>query len=117
MAESDTLSALLQGNEDEFVGLAQTLYAESLRPLEGALAEEQRAAQRRARVEVIVKAAYPGILDEVAAGGGPNLIAAFDAAGVPAGDRAARVTQMQGDLGFYAGSPGALVAALVGFGA
>lgn len=51
LAESDTLSALLQGNEDEFVGLAQTLYAESLRPLEGALAEEQRAAQRRARVQ------------------------------------------------------------------
>lgn len=74
-------------------------------------------AQRRARVEVIVKAAYPGILDEIAAGSGPNLLAAFDAAGVPPGDRAARVTQMQGDLGFYAGSPGALVAALVGFGA
>ena len=51
LAESDTLSALLQGNEDEFVGLAQTLYAESLRPLEGALAEEQRAAQRRARAQ------------------------------------------------------------------
>ena len=51
LAESDTLSALLQGNEDEFVGLAQTLYAESLRPLEGALAEEQRAAQRRAQAQ------------------------------------------------------------------
>lgn len=51
LAESDTLSALLEGNEDEFVGLAQTLYAESLRPLEGALAEEQRAAQRRAQAQ------------------------------------------------------------------
>ncbi len=51
LAESDTLSELLEGNEEEFVGLAQTLYAESLRPLEGALAEEQRAAQRRAQAQ------------------------------------------------------------------
>ena len=74
-------------------------------------------AQRRARVEVAVKAAYPGILDEIARGGGPDLLAAFNAAGVPVGDRAARVTQMQSDLGLYGGSPGALVAALVAFGA
>ena len=51
LAESDTLSALLDCNEDDLVGLAQTLYAESLRPLEGALAEAQRAAQRRAQAQ------------------------------------------------------------------
>ncbi len=42
LAESDTLSALLAGNETEFVGLARRLYSEAVRTLEDALAREQR---------------------------------------------------------------------------
>lgn len=49
LAESETLSALLEGSEEEFVDLARTLYTEAVRTLEGALAEEQRVTQRAAR--------------------------------------------------------------------
>lgn len=53
LAESDTLSALLAGNESEFVGLARTLYTEAVRALEDTLAREQRlnqgAVRRQAR--------------------------------------------------------------------
>lgn len=72
--------------------------------------------QRRGAVEVAVKSAFPGILDEIAAGGGPGLAAAFDAAGVPVGDRPTRITQLQGDLGLYGSNPGALAAALALYG-
>ena len=73
-------------------------------------------AQRRGAVEVAVKSSYPGILDEIEAGGGPSLIRAFDAAGVPIEDRPARVIQLRGDSGLYASNPGALVAALLLYG-
>jgi hypothetical protein len=73
-------------------------------------------AQRRGAVEVAVKSAYPGILDQIEAGGGPDLARAFDAAGVPPGDRPARVIQLRGDLGLYGANPGALVAALMLYG-
>ena len=81
----------------------------------GALVDPAEA-QRRGAVEVAVKSAYPGILDEIGAGGGPALSAAMDAAGVPPGDRAARLLQLQGDLGLYASNPGALAATLLLYG-
>ena len=73
-------------------------------------------AQRRGAVEVAVKGAYPGILDEIALGAGPSLERALDAAGVPEAERPTRLVQLQGDLGLYAANPGALVAALVLYG-
>jgi len=48
LAESDTLSELLAGNEGEFVALARSLYTEAVRTLEDALAAEQRRGQRAA---------------------------------------------------------------------
>lgn len=81
----------------------------------GALVDPAQA-QRRGAVEVAVKGAYPGILDEIEAGGGPGLGRAFDAAGVPFQDRSTRVIQLRGDLGLYAANPGALVAALMIYG-
>lgn len=51
LAESETLSELLAGNEEEFVGLARTLYTEAVRTLEGALAEEQAAGREAARAQ------------------------------------------------------------------
>lgn len=48
LAESDTLSELLAGNEGEFVALARSLYTEAVRTLEDALAAEQRRSQRAA---------------------------------------------------------------------
>ena len=73
-------------------------------------------AQRRGAVELAVKGAFPGILDEIEAGAGPNLLRALDAAGVPEGDRPARLIQLRGDLGLYEANPGALVAALLLYG-
>ena len=51
LAESETLSKLLQGNEEEFVSLVQTLYTESVGALEDGLAAEQRVAQRAAKTQ------------------------------------------------------------------
>ncbi|WP_246045502.1 hypothetical protein [Rubellimicrobium roseum] len=81
----------------------------------GALVDPAEA-QRRGAVEVAVKSAYPGLLDEIEAGGGPSIGAAFDAAGVPPQDRPARLLQLRGDLGLYEANPGALVAALMLYG-
>jgi len=81
----------------------------------GALVDPAEA-QRRGAVEVAVKSAYPGILGEIEAGSGANLQRAMDAAGVPPGDRPARVIQLRGDLGLYQANPGALVAALMLYG-
>lgn len=75
------------------------------------------ASQRRGAVEVAVKSAFPGILDDIDAGGGQSLSRAFDAAGVPPDDRPARLLQLRGDLGLYRSNPGALVAALMLYGA
>lgn len=78
--------------------------------------ENQAYNERRGRVEIIVKSNYPGILDEIRAGGGPALSEAMDVARIPQGDRPARVTQLQGDLGLYNANPGALVVALMVYG-
>jgi hypothetical protein len=81
----------------------------------GALVDPAEA-QRRGAVEVAVKSSFPVILDEIDAGSGPNLVHAFDAAGVPLGDRPTRVIQLRGDLGLYQANPGALVTALMLYG-
>ncbi len=72
--------------------------------------------QRRGQVEVIVKSGFNQIIPEIRAGGGATLTEAMDAALIPAGDRPARVTQMQGDLGIYDGNPEALITALMVYG-
>lgn len=72
--------------------------------------------ERRGRVEVIVKSQHDQILRDIAAGGGPVLTAAMDAARIPDADRPARVLQMQRDLGLYDANPGALVVALMVYG-
>ncbi|GGL77519.1 hypothetical protein [Wenxinia marina] len=70
----------------------------------------------RAAVELAVKDSFPAILAEIDAGGGPALTRAYDAAGVPAGDRSARTLQLSGDLGLYADNPAALSLAIQSFG-
>ena len=72
---------------------------------------------RRGATELAVKDRFAAILAEIDAGGGPALTAAFDAARVPVAERPARTLQLQGDLGLYAANPGALVSALLTFGA
>lgn len=86
------------------------------RSLDVASLVDPREAQRRGAVEVAVKSAFPGILDEIAAGGGPGIDAALAAADVPAGDRPARILQLDGDLGLYAANPSALAAAILVYG-
>lgn len=73
-------------------------------------------AERRGAVEVAVKSAYPGILDQIEAGAGPDLARALDAAGVSPEERPARVLQLRGDLGLYEANPSALVTALMLYG-
>ena len=72
--------------------------------------------QRRGAVEIAVKSGYPVILDEITSGGGPALGAAMEAAGIPAGDRPARIIQLQSDMALYEVNPGALVSALIVYG-
>lgn len=72
---------------------------------------------RRAAVEVAVKSEFDAVLRDIAQGGGPALSAAFDAAAVPVPERAARITQLQGDLSTYRRNPDALISSLVLFGA
>lgn len=71
---------------------------------------------RRGPVEVQVKSAYPIILSDIAKGGGPELTRAMDLARIPAGDRPARLIQLQGDLPLYTANPGALIVALLLYG-
>ena len=73
-------------------------------------------ADRRGAVELAVKGSFPAILDDIAAGGGPRLTAAMDAAGVPAQDRAARTIQLEGDRAIYEANPGALALAIFTYG-
>ena len=73
-------------------------------------------APNRAAVEVAVKSDFPALIDEIGAGGGPLLARAYDAARVPETDRPARTLALNGNLGLYASSPDALVAALVAAG-
>lgn len=82
----------------------------------GTAAENAIYQERRGRVEVIVKSNWPMILDEIMAGEGPSLTQAMNAARIPEGDRAARITQMQGDFAIYDGQPEALVVALMVYG-
>jgi len=72
--------------------------------------------QRRGAVELIVKGEQAAVLTDIATGGGPTLTRAMDAARIPAGDRAARVIQLEGDRGLYEVNPGALVSALMLYG-
>lgn len=89
-----------------------------LLPISGIGTAVQNAAydRRRGQVELIVKSNFPGILDEISAGGGAHINSAMDAAGIPESDRPARMMQMQGDLSLYAQNPGALVVALMVYG-
>ncbi|NAZ36796.1 hypothetical protein [Rubellimicrobium sp. CFH 75288] len=73
-------------------------------------------AQRRGATEMAVKSAFPQILAEIEAGGGPALTRAMDTAGVPPGDREARTRQLQGDIALRGGNAAALVAALMLYG-
>ncbi len=72
--------------------------------------------ERRGRVEVLVKSNWPMILNEIDAGGGPTLTQAMDAARIPGEERAARITQLQGDREIYANNPGALIVSLMVYG-
>lgn len=71
---------------------------------------------RRGQTELAVKGAWPAILAEITAGGGPALTTAMDAAGVPAEDRPTRIIQLQQESAIYAANPGALVSALMVYG-
>ena len=73
-------------------------------------------AQKRGQVEIIVKSDYDAIRHDIGAGGGPVLMAAMDAAGVPYQDRPTRVIQLQANSGLYAANPSALVTALLVYG-
>ncbi|SHJ22340.1 hypothetical protein [Wenxinia saemankumensis] len=70
-----------------------------------------------AAVEVAVKANHGSVIQDILAGGGPALAAAYDAGRVPAGDRAARTLQLQGNIALYNDNPGALALAISSFGA
>lgn len=72
--------------------------------------------KRRGEVEVIVKSNFDRIRQDIVAGGGPVLDKAMDAARIPVDERPARIIQLQGDMGIYAGNPGALVTALMVYG-
>lgn len=82
----------------------------------GRAATDPGYAQRRGAVELHVKTNHEAILTEIANGGGPLLTQGFDLAGVPQGDRPARIVQLEGDRGLYEANPGALVSALMVYG-
>jgi len=82
----------------------------------GRAATDPAYAQRRGAVELHVKSHHQALLTEIANGGGPLLTRGFDLAGVPPGDRAARLIQMEGDRGLYEANPGALISALMVYG-
>ena len=73
--------------------------------------------QQRAQVEVAVKSNFPAIKQYIRAGGGPSLTQAMDLAGIPLADRPARIIQLQSDMRLYENTPGALVTALMIYGA
>lgn len=72
--------------------------------------------KRRGQVEIVVKANYEAIKQDIRAGGGPILTKAMDTAGIPERDRPTRIIQLQSDIGLYNASPGALVTALMVYG-
>jgi len=79
--------------------------------------DPQGYSERRAQVEIAVKSRFEAVLTDIAAGGGPALTAAMDAAAVPLGERADRVIQMQTNLGTYRRNPDALISSLLLYGA
>ena len=86
-------------------------------PLTGVTSALTAPDRQRGAVELAVKSSFPAIMSEIAAGsGGPALTAAFDAAGVPAEDRPARIIQLGRDAGLYNANPGALTQALLVWG-
>ncbi len=72
--------------------------------------------QRQSSIEVFVKSNHPALIADIRAGGGQTLTEAMDRARIPQADRATRIIQLQGSLGVYESSPGALVAALSAYG-
>ena len=72
--------------------------------------------ERRGRVEVFVKTNHDVLLRQIAQGGGAELSEVMDIAGIPVGDRPARLIQMQGDLGLFRNSPDALIVSLMVYG-
>ena len=89
--------------------------SDGFRPIEASLLSAN-GSLRQGQVEILVKSNHPAIIQDIRNGGGPNLTEAMDTAGVPIGDRPARVLQMQGDIGLYETTPGALVLALTLYG-
>lgn len=89
--------------------------SDGFRPIEAPLLSPS-GNQRQGQVEILVKSNHPAIIQDIQNGGGPNLTEAMDTAGVPIGDRPARVLQMQGDIGLYEATPDALVLALTIYG-
>ncbi|SEQ20348.1 hypothetical protein SAMN05428995_103205 [Loktanella sp. DSM 29012] len=85
-------------------------------PFTGTLSRPTVPDQTRGAVELAVKSEFPEINRDIAAGGGPALTRAFDAASVPMADRSARIIQLQSDTGLYAASPAALGNALLVWG-
>jgi hypothetical protein len=73
-------------------------------------------AQRRGKVEVFVKSNFDAVIADIAAGGGPVLTQAMTTAAIPVRDHPARALQLRADLPLYAGTPGALVTALMVYG-
>ena len=89
--------------------------SDGFRPIEASLLSPN-GSLRQGQVEILVKSNHPAIIQDIQNGGGPNLTEAMDTAGVPIGDRPARVLQMQGDIGLYEATPDALVLALTIYG-
>ena len=73
-------------------------------------------AERRGQMEVLVKTQHPALIADIENGGGATLTQAFDISGVPANDRPARITQLQGDLALYDTNLEALIVALMVYG-
>jgi hypothetical protein len=71
---------------------------------------------RQSTLEVFVKSNHPALITDIRAGGGQTLTEAMDRAGIPDTDRPTRILQMQGNIGLYEATPGALVSALSVYG-
>lgn len=69
--------------------------------------------ETRGKVEIYVKSNHPALVADIRRGGGPFLTKAYDIAGAPKPIRAEHTLQLQSDLQIYAGSPDALVVAVM----
>lgn len=72
---------------------------------------------RRARVSAHVQAHHGEILEQIGAGGGPQLGRAMELAGVAQGERAGLVRRLGGEIAMYRNDPEALVIAFMVYGA